>query len=598
MIVQSFGQLQALTTPPSAWQMGGHSAGALDLYTGSLSTYAAIYRTQPNVRIPVEFLARNVAQLGLPVFRRVSDTDRVRLPDHELAQWLEHPNPGSTRYKLIDGTLQDYLIYWNAYWLKVRATPLGLVRLPAAQMTVVGLLQPTSFVWTLPNGQHREFDPSEIVHFGGYNPDPDHQLAGLSPMETLRRILAEEAAASEYRQSMWGNAARMEGVIERPAAAPKWTPVQKQSWREQWQQAYGAGGSRPGAVAVLEDGMTFKPISFTAKDAEFLSARKLTREECASAYHIPLPMVGILEHATYSNVREMRKMLYADCLGPTLEMFQAEVERQLLTECADQDRVYLEFNIAEKLKGSFEEQAASLALAVGKPWMKVNEGRALQNLPADTAPESDAIAAQQGGPAAPATTAQEPVPFTPTKKAAAAADVAPVIQAAQARQQARLGKLPIAERAAAFDLDRWNKELTEDLTPLLGVEVATRVAYELNSETHNRLSADADRARVDALERREVAPHIDIHQAPIAVTTPAVQVTGAPITIAEGAIQHSSQLVIPTAAAAVVTKTVTRDATGQITAVTEEHDTAIVEKTVTRDSSGRISNVREFRRSK
>jgi hypothetical protein len=234
--------------------------------------------------------------------------------------------------------------------------------------------------------------------------------------------------------------------------------------------AYGAGGSRPGSVAVLEDGMTFKPISFSAKDSEFLAARKLTREECASAYHIPLPMVGILEHATYSNVREMRKMLYSDCLGPMLEMFQAEIERQVLPECRDVDRVYLEFNIAEKLKGSFEEQAQSLQLAVGKPWMTVSEGRGLQNLPATGNPDDDKIAPQQGGPAA-APADPAPVPFTPTPKKPAphAADTAPVIQAMQARLKARLDKEPTAlGRLNAFDEQRWRQELAADLAPLLG----------------------------------------------------------------------------------------------------------------------------------
>ncbi|HEV8445455.1 MAG TPA: phage portal protein [Gemmatimonadaceae bacterium] len=478
--------LQALSTPSPTWQMSGSGAGSLDLYGASPQTYKRIYDTQPNVRIPVDFLARNVAQLGLPVFRRVSDTDRVRLPDHELAQWLDHPNPATTRYRLVEDTVQDYLIYWHAYWLKIRSTPaMGLVRLPAGEMSFSGGLIPTAFIWTSLNGQRREFDASEIVHFG--------PLDGVSPLETLRRILAEEAAAGAYRQSLWGNAARIEGVIERPVTAPKWTSAQKTDWRRQWQEAYASGGSRPGAVSVLEDGMTFKPIGFSAKDSEFLAARKLTREECASQYHIPLPMVGILDHATYSNVREMRKMLYADCLGPMLEMFQAEIERQMLPDCADHDRIYCEFNIAEKLKGSFEEQAQSLSLAVGKPWMKPNEARALQNLPADDNPASDEIAAQQGGPAAPAA-GDPPVPFKPTPKAGAdAVDVSPVIQAHRTRQATRLAKLPIAERAAAFtaDLDRWNRELAADLSALTGTTNEAYLAASVNDATLMHLELEA-----------------------------------------------------------------------------------------------------------
>ena len=121
---------------------------------------------------------------------------------------------------------------------------------------------------------------------------------GLSPLETLRQLLAEDSAATEYRQAYWQNAARLEGVVERPATAPKWTPEQKQSCRDQWAARY-AGPASAGQTAVLEDGMTLTPTSYNARDSEFTEARKLTREEVAAAYHIPLPMVGILEHATF-----------------------------------------------------------------------------------------------------------------------------------------------------------------------------------------------------------------------------------------------------------------------------------------------------------
>src|SRR5262245_47773974 len=149
-------------------------------------------------------------------------------------------------------------------------------------------------------------------------------------------------------------------------------------------------------VPILPRGMSLKTISHTARDSEYLSARKLTREECAAAYHIPLPMVGILEHATFSNIKEQHKQLYADCLGPWLEMIQLELEAQLLPEAGNERNVYLEFNIADKLKGSFEEQSTALQVAIGRPFMTANEGRARLNLPAikDDA-TADQLAAQQ-----------------------------------------------------------------------------------------------------------------------------------------------------------------------------------------------------------
>jgi HK97 family phage portal protein len=504
-VVRSFGALQSIADTPVAY---GTSGGSLNLY-GDNRTYAAIWRTQPNVRTVVDFLARNIAQLGIHVFRRLSDNDRERLPKHELAGIIQRPNPGKVRFRLIEDLVADLGVYFNAYWLKVRTEPLGVLRLPAHRVSVGGDLVPTLYVYQRRNGDRIPFAPSEIVHFGGFNPcDDDNPLQGVSPLETLRRILAEEAAAGAHREAFWTNAARVEGVVTRPKEKPRYNPDQVRQWREQWQGAYAGGGG--GKTVLLQDGETFTPTSWSAKDSEYLGARKLTREECAAAYHVPLPMVGILDHATFSNIKEQHKQLYQDCLGPWLVMIEEEIERQLLPECTDTRDVYVEFNIAEKLKGSFEEQAASILTLVGRPVMTANEGRGRLNLPSmKDDPSADRLAAQQGGPSDatanptpdPGATEDPPAATPPMPKAAV--DVAPVIKATRDRQHARLAKLSVTDRPAAFtaDLDRWNRELATDLATLTTEDEAAHAAA-LNAEMLQRLENDARDARLAALERR------------------------------------------------------------------------------------------------
>lgn len=498
MIVRTFDGLQALTTPQRTWSSS--SPSSLSLY-GLNQEYYEIYRTQPNVRICVDFRARNVAQLGLHVFRRVSDTDRERLVDHELARWLSKPNPGTTTYRLIEDLMTDFGIYFRAYWLKVRyvggdgRAAIGLVRLPPEEMFDEGGLFPTGFLWTTADGREKHFAPSEIVHFSGYK-------LGISPLETLRRILAEEEAAGEYREHFWRTGGRVPGVVTRPKEVKRYTKEQATEWREGWRAVY--GGATGEDTILLQEGETFQHTTQSAKDSEYTVGGKLRREICAAAYHIPQPMVGILEHATFSNIKEQHKHLYVDCLGPDFVMIVQEVKRQLLLECADQRDIYTEFNIDAKMAGSFEEQAQSLQLAVGKPFMKVNEARAIRNLPRDNDPESDRIAPQQGGPSD-ATAHPTRIPPTPgpadadddededdEDDEADARTIAPVvIHAARLRQQAQLGKLPIIERASAFfaDLERWNRELTADLTPLLGAARAARRAHRANAATLTALIA-------------------------------------------------------------------------------------------------------------
>jgi phage portal protein BeeE len=193
-------------------------------------------------------------------------------------------------------------------------------------------------------------------------------------------VLAEEQAAGDYREHFWRNAARMHGIIERPRDAPEWSDAARARFKAEFEALY-SGGENSGKTAILEEGMEWKEAAFNAQESEYLGGRKLTREECARAYHIPLPMVGILDHATFSNIKEQHKQLYQDSLGPWLAMIEEDVDLQLLPEFEDSAGVYVEFNISEKLSGSFEEQTQALQSAVGRPWMTANEARARLNLP-------------------------------------------------------------------------------------------------------------------------------------------------------------------------------------------------------------------------
>jgi HK97 family phage portal protein len=374
----------------SAWYGAGGNAWA----------FSQVYALQPNIRTCVDFLARGIADCGLHWYRRISDTDRVRLTaaDLPIVDWIEHPNYATTRYRLIESLVADLAVYFNAYWMKVRLPDrIGLVRLPPHEMIVVGGLLPDHYIFTPRGAEPQLVDLTEIVYFNGYN--PLNEVMGLSPLVTLARMLAEENAAADHRENFWLNSAQVGGVIERPKDAPRWTPAQKQSWREQFQARH-AGAHGSGTVAVLEDGMHYVPNGQTFRDSEYIQARKLSRTECAAAYHIPPPFVGDLEHATFSNIKEQHKQLYADTLGPWLTMIELAVQLWLLPEVKASDDIYCEFNIAEKLKGNFEEQTSSLAVAVRRAFMTANEARARLNLPRITDdPTADQLAAQQGGPA-------------------------------------------------------------------------------------------------------------------------------------------------------------------------------------------------------
>lgn len=343
--------------------------------------YAHMWRTQPNLHTATRLLSRNVAELGLHVFRRVSDEERRRERDHPLSQLLDRPMPGLTGYRLIERIVTDLSIFDACYLLKGRTGDgmAMLVPLPCDWVQVLGdnAFFPAGYRVPSPSG-NLDVAPGDMVAIHGYNP---HDLRlGSSPMEALRDLLTEEAEATRFRSQMWRNGARMTGFITRPMDAPEWSDKARERFVESW-RAYQRDGGKSGGTPLLEDGMQYQSASFNPQQAQYLEARKLTREEIASAFFIPPPMLGILDNANYANVREMHKQLYQDTLGPIMRVIEQEIRAQVLPDLTDTEGIYVEFNVADKLKGSFEEQAQALQTAVGRPWMTAAEARARMNLP-------------------------------------------------------------------------------------------------------------------------------------------------------------------------------------------------------------------------
>lgn len=377
--------------PAPATLSGAMIPGGVRLGPSTYQTYEQVWRSQPALRTVVEFLARNIAELGLDVFERSGETDRRKVRDHPLSTLLENPFPGSkwTKYRLINWVVQELCIFNSAIWLKMKTSTGTPALLPISRRMIEpqgdSAFAPDSYRLSGSRG-HVDLKPEEVVHFFGYN--PQDMRDGESPIETLRHVLAEEYSATRYREQMWRNGARMSGVITRPEKAGRWSDEARARLKADW-SLYSSEGLAAGGTPILEDGMKYDPQGVTPRDAQYVESRQLTWEEVAIAYHINPAILGLAKGQTTGNLSELHSMLYADTLGPWLEMIQQDIERQLLPDLdpGAAGKIYLEFNLRKKLQGSFETQAAAISASVGGPWLLRNEARAMFNL--TDVPEGD-----------------------------------------------------------------------------------------------------------------------------------------------------------------------------------------------------------------
>lgn len=461
---------------------------SMALTDGYTADYAKIWRAHANVRTVTGFLGRNIASLGLHLFERLSDQDRRRNTDHPIAQLMSRPSMWATRYDFIDAMVQDLAIYDRYLAVKIKAEgsdrTQSLMRIPPA------LWEPVGDNWLFPQGfkvkgtkGSKVFTPDQVMYIGGYS--PAGELGGVSPLESLRAVLAEEYEAAKMRAQTFRNGARVSGYLKRPREAPEWSAKAHSRFKTAWRSQYVGNGTEAGGTPILEDGMDFVNASQTAKDLQYIESRKLTREEVASAYYVPPPMIGLLDNATFSNIKEQHKNLYQDTLGPWLQRIQQALMLHLWDEFPDTDGLYLEFNIEEKLRGSFEEQAQQMQAAVGGPYMTRNEARARMNLSHVEGGDElivplNVIAGGQASPQDSGTQNLAAGPRRALKQRKAAEyeikavgeddvpeehsdDLAKLFQKFFVRQRAAVLTAAGAKAATWWDQSRWDEELAADL---------------------------------------------------------------------------------------------------------------------------------------
>lgn len=499
--------VEVSSTSPSAAEV----IEALRKVTGMAP--AQLWETQHNVRTVVDFLARNIGQLGLPTYQRVSDTDRQRLNDSPVAKLLSNPNPAMTGYDLKVALVSDLALHDEAWWLVTQTSAGWQLRPLAVDMVSIASgseMEGDLVIHYLPDALKPPIRiPGEnLIHFKNWT--PHYSDRGSPVVATLKEVLAEQIAAQQFRTGIWKNGGQVGSYIARPKEAPAWSEEGSNRFKEDM-KAYKAKGASVGGMPVLEDGMTINQVRFNAREEQWIEAANLSLETVARAWHINPAMLGATGGVSYANVREFRKMLYGETLGPWLKMIQDRINSKLVPLLDSRDGVYVEFNVKAKLAASFDEQAAVLSSAVGRPWMTADEARGLENMPSlggDAGSLVTPLNVLVGGQSSPRDSAPKsliirsksaPVSIKGEADSGSERTTSAVLAKFFKRQrEAILAKLG-SKAPGWWDQERWDKELSDDLYRL-AMSVTGQVAADVLAATG--LAADAyDASRTEKFLR-------------------------------------------------------------------------------------------------
>ena len=498
-----------------------------------------LYATQANLHAVVSFLSDSIAQLPLKVYRRDGENDRQRDRESDAAKLLYRPNPDQTAYELINALCVELLLMGVAtVWVlpdpnsdsghQLRLIPKEWIKDTERKTNYA----PDSIRVTAGGTAYIDIPRTEFVQFRMYS--PGNPGGYQSPIAALRQTLNEQIQADRFRTEVWASSGRFNAYITRPKDVAPWNDEQKKQFLTAFREGWGRGGSNAGKMPLLEDGMEIKPYQFNAKESQYAETKQLSREDVAAAFHVNPSLIWHTSTQTYASAKDNARALYADCLGPTIQMLQQRINSFLLPMIGADPDLYVEFDLTEKLKGSFEERASILQASVGGPWLTRNEARADNNLPPIEGGDEiiTPLNVLIGGQSSPQDThmeEQEPVMMMPTGQSCGCPSCKSAPEQIQLKarstkeedeqmadifrrfweRQAKSVLPKIGAKASKWwDEARWNDELTEDILPLVnriadehGKETAEALGSEYNTEQTRNYLKEMAKARAQAINK-------------------------------------------------------------------------------------------------
>lgn len=344
-----------------------------------------LYQTQDNLQAVVNFLANSIAQLPLKVYVREGESERKRDRESIASKLLWRPNADQTSFEFFRALMVEYFVCGSVYvWLLPDADAESgyQLRIVPTEWIIRGesnaYSTDTLLICTRNGGTGFEIPKKEFIQFRTYS--VGSPAGYLSPISALRQTLSEQVEAGRFRRQLWKSSGRLNAQIVRPKDVAPWTDEQKKKFATAFREAWSSGGSKAGSIPILEDGMEIKPFATSFREQQYAESVVLTREAVAAAYGVNPSLIWHSNTQTYASSRDNARALYAECLGPVIQMLQQRINAFLLPKVGADPRTYVEFDLTEKLKGSFEERAQIYQSACGGPYMTRDEIRAEMNL--------------------------------------------------------------------------------------------------------------------------------------------------------------------------------------------------------------------------
>lgn len=327
----------------------------------------------------VSAYAQTVAMCPGDHWRRLDNGGRERITTSALSRIMRRPNDYETISDFLLNLTRRLYVKGEAFAVGIRNNRGEITELHRMRDGHPLIAEDGSIFYGLAGNEIVEsrFDLSQpipardVLHVRLHT--PRHPLKGESPILSAALDLAMSGAALNQQVSYYLNQARPSFILE---TAEKLTKDQTDQLRQRWTEQ--TTGENAGSTPVLSWGLKANPVSKTAQDGQLADMLKLTDQNIALAFRMPLQVLG-LGGTTFASTELLMQSWIASGLGFALN--HIEEAFGLLFGLKGVPDEYLELDTRALLRSAYKDRIEALRNGVIGGIYSPDEARAEVDLP-------------------------------------------------------------------------------------------------------------------------------------------------------------------------------------------------------------------------
>jgi HK97 family phage portal protein len=350
----------------SAMSMGRGSGSGISVDKNTALTFTAVWSA-------VRLLSESISILPVNVYERQPNGDKTLASKNAVYNLVHNePNYYMSSVAFFEKIMMDLCLSGNSYVQIIRnggGAPQELLPLNAQDIQV-----------KINDGQifyHNKdsnavLDDYDVLHFKGISQDG---IIGLSPITQNANAIGWGISLETYGSKYFTNSAKLSGVLETDRALSESAILRlRDSFSNTYNQLQNAQ-----STAILEEGLTFKPITISPEQSQFLASRIFSITEVARMFNIPTFMLQEHSKSSFNNIESLSQSYVTYTLMPYIRRMESEMNRKLFKK-NEKGKLFVEWNVNGLLRGNIKDRTDAYKTGINNGYLTINEIRRKENL--------------------------------------------------------------------------------------------------------------------------------------------------------------------------------------------------------------------------